>query len=68
MDFVKDAAPLAIPLHQAGYSTCSYHGQKFSAHDKIQFIEAWRNGSIEVMMCTTEFGMGIHQPDVETVI
>ena len=26
VDFVKDAAPLAISLCQAGYSTCSYHG------------------------------------------
>ena len=68
VDFVKDAAPLAILLCQAGYSTCSYHGQKLSSHDKLQSIEGWRNGSIKVMVCTTAFGMGIDQPDVETVI
>jgi len=68
VDFVKDAVPLAISLHEAGYSTCSHHGQKLSSHDKIQSIEAWRNGDIKVMICTTAFGMGINQPDVETVI
>ena len=68
VDFVKDAAPLAISLCQAGYSTCSYHGQKLSSHDKLQSIEGWRNGSIKVMVCTTAFGMGIDQPDVEIVI
>ena len=68
VDFVKDAAPLAISLRQAGYSTCSYHGQKLSSHDKLQSIEAWRNGSVKVMVCTTAFGMGTDQPDVEIVI
>ena len=32
MDFVRDAAPLAISLRQAGYDTCCYHGQKMSGH------------------------------------
>ena len=68
VDFVKDAAPLAISLCQAGYSTCSYHGQKLSSHDKLQSIKGWRNGSIKVIVCTTAFGMGIDQPDMEIVI
>ena len=34
IDFVKDAAPLAISLCQAGFSTCSYHGQDMSTNDK----------------------------------
>ena len=68
VDFVKDAAPLAISLCQAGYKACSYHGQKLSSHDKLQSIESWRNGSIRVMVSTTAFGMGIDQPDVEIVV
>ena len=67
VDFVKDAAPLSISLYQAGYSTCSYHEQKLSSHDKPQSIEGWRNGSIKVMVCTIAFGMGIDQPDIEGV-
>ena len=68
VDFVKDAALLSISLYQAGCSTCSYHGQKLSSHNKLQSIEGWRNGSIKFMVCTTAFGMGIDQPDIEVVI
>lgn len=35
VDFVKDAAPLAISLRQAGFNTCGYHGQMMSGHDKL---------------------------------
>lgn len=68
VDFVKDAAPLAICFCQAGYKAGSYHGQKLSSHDKILSIDSWRNGSIKVMVSTTAFGMGIDQADVETVV
>lgn len=68
VDFVKDAAPLAISLRQAGYSTCSYHGQKMSANDKLESMDSWRSGTVKIMVCTTAFGMGIDQPDVEIVI
>lgn len=68
VDFVKDAAPLAICLRQAGYNTCSYHGQKMSANDKLESIDSWRTGTVKIMVCTTAFGMGIDQPDVEIVI
>ena len=68
VDFAKDVIPLAISLCQAGYSICSYHGQKLSSHDKLQSIKGWRNGSINVLVYTAAFGMGIDQPDVEIVM
>ncbi len=68
VDFVKDAAPLAISLRQAGYKTCSYHGQKMSSHDKLESLDSWQKGLVKVMVCTTAFGMGIDQPDVDLVI
>ena len=68
VDFIKDVAPLAISLRQAGFETCSYHGQKMSGHDKLQSMESWRSNAVKIMVCTTAFGMGIDQPDVEVVI
>ncbi len=68
VDFVKDAAPLAISLCQAGYKTCSYHGQKMSSHDKLESLDSWQKGLVKVMVNTTAFGMGIDQPDVDLVI
>jgi len=39
-----------------------------SANDKLESIDNWRNGTVKIMVCTTAFGMGIDQPDVEIVI
>ena len=36
VDFVKDAAPLAISLRQAGYSTCSYHGHHMISYSLLK--------------------------------
>ena len=68
VDFVKDVAPLAISLRQAGYKTCAYHGQKMSAHDKLESLDSWKRGVVKIMVCTTAFGMGIDQPDVDVVL
>ena len=61
-------APLAICSCQAGFETCSYQGQKMSGHDKFQSMESLRSNAVNIMVCTTAFGMGIDQPDVEVVI
>ena len=62
VDFVHDVSPLAIALRQKGVSSCSYHGQKMSAHDKTKTLENWQKGEIQVMVCTTAFGMGVNTP------
>ena len=65
VDFVQDVSSLAISLHQNGLSSCSYHGDKMTAHDKMMALE---RGEVQVMVCTSAFGMGINQPDVDKVI
>lgn len=39
-----------------------------STHDKQVTLENWQTGQIRVMVCTSAFGMGIDQPDVDMVI
>ena len=68
LDFARDIDPLAIALRQAGLQSCTYKGQKMSPHDKSHVIEKWHKGEIKVMVCTSAFGMGINQPDVDIVI
>ena len=68
LDFAKDIDPLAIALRQAGVQSCTYKGQRMSGHDKTHVIDNWRKGDIKVMVCTSAFGMGINQPDVDIVI
>ena len=65
---MKDVAPLAISLRQQGLESCGYHGEKMSTHDKQVTLENWQTGQIRVMVCTSAFGMGIDQPDVDIVI
>ena len=31
-------------------------------------LQSWKNGVIKVMVATTAFGLGVDQPDVETVV
>ena len=31
-------------------------------------MESWRNNAVKIMICTTAFGLGIDQPDVEVVM
>ena len=62
LDFVQDIAPVAIALRQLGATTCSYHGQKMSPNDKVKAMENWTQGEIQVMVCTSAFGMGVNTP------
>ena len=39
-----------------------------SSHDKAKVIDNWIAGGVQVVVCTKAFGVGINQPDVETVV
>lgn len=39
-----------------------------TANDKQKVIVNWRAGDIRVMVCTSAFGMGIDQSDVDKVV
>ena len=67
-NLIKHTAPLAIALREHGFKSTSYHGEGMSSSDKKEALDSWREGEVKVMVCTSAFGMGIDQPDVETVI
>ena len=61
--------PLALKLKESfGLKTGSYYGRGLSGHDKDEVLQSWRSGVIQVMVATTAFGLGVNQPDVETVV
>jgi ATP-dependent DNA helicase RecQ len=39
-----------------------------SAHDKLLSMESWKTSDVKIMVCTSAFGMGIDQSDVEVVM
>lgn len=70
MDFVKDIAPVAIALQERGFKSCSYHGKNMSSHDKVNALNNWcpTDSILEVMVCTSAFGMGVDVPDIDLAI
>jgi ATP-dependent DNA helicase RecQ len=44
-----------------------YHG-KLTEKEKDSALQKWHSGSYRVMIATSSFGMGIHMPDVRSVV
>lgn len=58
---------LARYLTEAGISAAPFHA-KLDYEVKAERINAWKEGSLRVMVATNAFGMGIDKPDVRVVI
>lgn len=63
----KKSAMLAELLDKNGISSTFYHAG-LEPHEKEQRQNAWKDGSVRVIVATNAFGMGIDKPDVRTVI
>ncbi len=50
-----------------GYKAALFHGD-MSAKERMEVIEQYRNGSINIVFATNAFGMGIDIPDIRVVI
>jgi ATP-dependent DNA helicase RecQ len=44
-----------------------HHG-KLTEKEKDDVLQKWQNGSCRTMIATSSFGMGIHAPDVRSVV
>ena len=58
---------VAAFLQENGVSASSYHAG-LGGEVRSERQEAWKKGSIRVMVCTNAFGMGIDKPDVRFVV
>lgn len=58
---------LAAMLSAEGVSASYYHAG-LSSLVRSERQQAWKDGSIRVMVCTNAFGMGIDKPDVRFVV
>ena len=63
----KKCEEYAAVLRQEGVSASFYHAG-LSAQLRSDRQEAWKKGTIRVMVCTNAFGMGIDKPDVRFVV
>ena len=63
----KRTKEIAEQLIAQGISAANYHAG-LSFEDKQVRQDAWKNGSLRVIVATNAFGMGIDKPDVSVVI
>lgn len=63
----KDTENIAAELAAQGVSARPYHAD-LSTKTRSEAQEAWKAGSVQVIVATVAFGMGIDKPDVRAVI
>lgn len=63
----RDGETLAAWLEQQGCKTAPYHAG-LGAAERRQIEQAWLDNTIQFVVCTSAFGMGINKPDVRWVV
>ena len=53
LDFIDNVNGLAIAK---GIQSPTYHGDKISTHHKAKVIDNWKDGTIQVVVCTKALG------------
>lgn len=63
----KDSESLAYLLQEQDYKTAPYHGG-LSSDERRDIEQAWLQGTLKFVVCTSAFGMGINKPNVRWVV
>ncbi|MCT7984248.1 ATP-dependent DNA helicase [Laspinema sp. A4] len=63
----RDAEELAAWLRQQGCKTNAYHGG-LSGEERRRIESSWIGDSLQFVVCTCAFGMGVNKPNVRWVL
>lgn len=63
----RDSEELADWLAQQGLSTAAYHAG-LGASDRRRLEKEWLNSTLQFVVCTSAFGMGINKSDVRWIV
>jgi ATP-dependent DNA helicase RecQ len=63
----KDGEELATWLRTQGLATAAYHAG-LGATDRRRLEQQWLDGTLQFVVCTSAFGMGINKSDVRWVV
>ncbi|HEY9814539.1 MAG TPA: protein DpdF, partial [Candidatus Obscuribacterales bacterium] len=65
---VKDVDHWHRYLQQAGYKRCAKMTGQSSQRERLDLLDKWQDGLIDIVVATSAFGLGVDLPDVRTVI
>ena len=65
---VKDVDHLHRYLQQAGYKRCAKMTGKSSQRERLDLLNKWQDGLIDIVVATSAFGLGVDLSDVRVVI
>jgi ATP-dependent DNA helicase RecQ len=63
----RDSDSLAEWFTQQGYATAAYHAG-LSPDERRTIEQGWLEGTLQFVICTCAFGMGINKPDVRWIV
>ncbi|MGD2180726.1 RecQ family ATP-dependent DNA helicase [Lusitaniella coriacea LEGE 07167] len=63
----RDSEELAQWFQSSNYSTAAYHAG-LSAEERRAIEGQWLKGTLQFVICTSAFGMGINKPDVRWIV
>ncbi|PSN16989.1 hypothetical protein C7293_00220 [filamentous cyanobacterium CCT1] len=55
-------------LQQSGYRRCAKMTGKSSQRERLDLLNKWQDGLIDIVVATSAFGLGVDLPDVRAVI
>ncbi len=55
-------------LRQAGYKRCAKMTGKSSQRERLDLLNKWQDGRIDIVVATSAFGLGVDLPDVRAVL
>ncbi len=58
---------LCLEAQNRGYRAAEFHGD-MNSDERMDIIEQYRNGEVDIIFATNAFGMGIDIPDIRVVI
>ena len=66
-DFISDIGPIISGLLEIGKDAVGYHGE-MDPSERHEAYSKWSSGTVNIIVATKAFGMGIDKPDIRNVI
>ncbi|MBO3457750.1 DEAD/DEAH box helicase [Aetokthonos hydrillicola Thurmond2011] len=65
---VSDVKDWARELRRAGFKRYDVMTGESTPEQRLQLIQNWREGKVDIVIATSAFGLGVDQSDVRTII